>query len=64
MEIIYKPGKENADADGLSRQAWSSEDGLGEEYQPRTAVISVVGGDVGTSPTEKSKQDERGKNCG
>ena len=59
MEIIYKPGKENADADALSRQAWSSEDGLGEECQPRTAAISFVGGDVGTSPTEKKKESRR-----
>ena len=52
LEIIYKPGKENADADGLSRQAWSSEDCLVKE-QPRAVVISQVGGDVGTNPTEE-----------
>ena len=56
FEIIYRPGDRHLDADGLSRQAWSTEEGdpgsdLGvEEQQPRTSAI-LVGGDVGISPT-------------
>ena len=60
--IEYKPGRFNQDADGLSRQAWSSDCAdLGVEQpggveqsggvkQLRTAESSV-GGDVGLRPT-------------
>ena len=57
FEIIYRPGKSNGDADGLSRRAWSTEEGDSgslvekeKEERPRTAAVSVGGG-VGTSPT-------------
>ena len=48
--IKYKPGRENLDADGLSRQGWSSKDQVDLlEEQPR-ATASSVGGDVGPRP--------------
>ena len=60
--IVYRPGRENLDADALSRQAWDSREGDpckqaavdGQEDDQdktklRTALISVVGGDVGTA---------------
>ena len=57
FEILYRPGKHNQDADGLSRQAWSSNEGDPcnvtmelEQKHPRTAAV-LVGGDVGVSPT-------------
>ena len=60
--ILYKPGKDNLDADGLSRQAWCSEEGdlqLAREEpqleQPRAAAVSVVGRDVGIKPTENTE---------
>ena len=55
FEITYRPGKDHQDADGLSRQAWDSNEGdplchHGSEEQSRLTGSSV-GGDVGISPT-------------
>ena len=55
LKVCYKPGKENCDADGLSRQAWDSKDSVQLEEQPRTAAKSQVGGDVGLGPTEEKE---------
>ena len=58
LEIQYRPGNMHQDADGLSRQAWSTDEGdpcsglVVEDQQPRMTEISV-GGDVGKSPTQK-----------
>ena len=73
FSIIYRPGKENGDADALSRQAWDTRsgdpwmesshedtDGEGEGAGLRPALSSVVGGDVGTSPTEKLEAQGEG----
>ena len=68
--IKYRPGPENGDADALSRQAWDSRTGdpwkyeLEEEKEKglRPAPSLVVGGDVGTNPTEEAvgaSQDAR-----
>ena len=52
FEIVYRPGRCNGDADGLSRQAWCNleEEDSEEHEQLRTAVVFPVGGDVGTEP--------------
>ena len=49
FEIQYRPGSKNQDADGLSRQAWSTDNQKScssweeETQQPRTTGISVGG---------------------
>ena len=61
FEITYRPGRENGDADALSRQAWDSRTGdpwqlePGEEKEKglRPAPSSVVGGDVGITHIEE-----------
>ena len=69
FSIVYRPGAEHLDADALSRQAWKSDEGdpwrpaavlqreekeLEETVKLRAAPKShLVGGDVGSSPTEK-----------
>ena len=52
--VRYKPGRLNADADGLSRHGWEEEEEP-EESHLRTADV-LVGGDVGITPlkTERS----------
>ena len=53
FEIIYRPGRLNGDADGLSRQAWCNLEVDGEEFeQLRTAGVSRFGGDVGAEPPQ------------
>ena len=71
--IVYRPGVEHLDADALSRQAWQSSEGdpwrpaailqreereQEEADELRAAPNSqLVGGDVGTSPTGKKKEE-------
>ena len=52
FEVVYRPGRCNGDADGLSRQAWcSSEESVDmDDKQLRAAAVFQVGGDVGTEP--------------
>ena len=57
FEILYRPGKDHQDADGLSRQAWISSEGDSsaaserkEMEQPRAAAV-LSRGDVGIAPT-------------
>ena len=54
FEIVYRPGRLNGDADGLSRQAWCNleEEDSEEHEQLRTAGVSRVGGDVGAEPPQ------------
>ena len=58
FEIVYRPGRCNGDADGLSRQAWCNlEDGVGpmdhDIGQLRAAEVSSVGGDVGAETPQR-----------
>ena len=65
FKIEYRPGRENLDADALSRQAWDSRDGvpweseygLEEREEKKTGLRAapsfVVGGDVGTEAPHK-----------
>ena len=58
FSIEYRPGRDNGDADALSRQAWDSREGdpwqqetegdASESDRLRPAQSSLVGGDVGT----------------
>ena len=74
FSISYRPGKDNADADCLSRQAWESQEGdpwrpadsLEEQKESRkesrtTGQILLVGGDVGTEPHIKKKREQEEK---
>ena len=63
--IVYRAGRENSDADALSRQAWDSREGdlcstydrdnplVAAEKSRSTGFTSVVGGDVGTAHTRE-----------
>ena len=63
--IEYRPGRENSDADALSRQAWDTRVGGPWQTEPgleeigsddsglRAAPSLVVGGDVGTEAPQK-----------
>ena len=61
--IVYRAGKENSDADALSRQAWDSREGdpgwikepEEKEKSRTTGTISFVGGDVGPTHIEEEK---------
>ena len=73
FDIIYRPGIDNADADALSRQAWNiGEDGpwkpaemeKNEQDLLRAAESQLVGGDVGTSPTEEGREQREGRKKG
>lgn len=53
MDIAYRPGKQNGNADGMSRQAWPT---LGQHTTnvrklTKERVLPKEGGDVGTRPT-------------
>ena len=71
--IEYRPGRENLDADALSRQAWDSregdpwkqaagnEEGVDQKKELRAATnILVVGGDVGTEAHIEEKGHREG----
>ena len=72
FSITYRPGVEHLDADALSRQEWTSSEGdpwrpaailqREDEEQVKADELraapksQLVGGDVGTSPTEEKKE--------
>ena len=56
--ISYRPGRENLDADALSRQSWDSRSGDPmNDSMLRTAQSLVVGGDVGPTHIEGGAQE-------
>ena len=61
FEIVYRPGSANGDADGLSRQAWSIQDGgaVEECEQLRAAEVSQLGEMWGQDPTENTESREK-----
>ena len=61
FEVEYRPGRENGDADALSRQAWDTRsggpwmrEGDGDLPGLRPAPSYVVGGDVGLETPQKT----------
>ena len=54
--IKYKPGRENLDADGLSRQGWCSKDQVDLLVEQPRATASSVGGDVGPRPHKEEQK--------
>ena len=55
FEVVYRPGKENADADCLSRQAWDSKEGelltvATDGAETSRTTCRSEGGDVGLEP--------------
>ena len=79
FSIIYRPGVEHLDADALSRQAWKSTEGdpwkpaailQREEKEQEEAdklraapKSQLVGGDVGSSPTEEKEESGDKQDC-
>ena len=65
FEIIYRPGSMHQDADSLSRQNWNTSSfGRHEDWnisptQPRAAGVLEKGGDVGTTPLERTEDQDQ-----
>ena len=71
MQIVYRPGKSNGNADGLSRQDWDDEEdstqseaGLGVDQMPATGSILGGGGELWDHPPpgQWESKEEGGRN--
>ena len=59
---MYRPGRENADADALSRQSWSSTEGdLLLHLEGDCSLRSGRCGDAGTPHESKEKEKREDK---
>ena len=69
MQIVYRPGKSNGNADGLSRQDWNDEEdstqseaGIGVDQMPPTG--GILGGELWDHPptNQWESKEEGGRN--
>ena len=57
FEIVYRPGKDNQDADALSRQAWDTKEG--DPCRTVEGDCKLSPGRCGDSPHKERNEDER-----
>ncbi len=57
LDIQYRPGKENGNADGLSRQGW--EDDVPVEPRPGVCQTHPIGGPVGPDLHWKDEDQDK-----
>ncbi len=59
IKIVHRPGSENCNADGFSRQSWNVKSGLDSVLSARPRGSSLGGGDVGLEKIEKARERKK-----
>ncbi len=59
IKIVHRPGSENCNADGFSRQSWNVKSGPDPVLSARPGGSSLGGGDVGLEKIEKARERKK-----